>query len=158
MSKNWDAVKDMKEKEFLAEVGHMPDTEERKALQAKLKGVKKWPFSADKGASDAIKKLYEAAAKAKAEDGPQKISVALKSYTKPKFAHNATNAGTLPKWTFSYVDSATKKSGEVEISMTKTMTKDENTAKKMMADAAIAEIKKHYPKADVAMTSASLDK
>lgn len=103
------------------------------------------------------KSLAEIAQKAK-EAEPAKIDVALLKYTKPKFAHNATNAGTLPKWTFQYIDTVSKKKGEVEITMSKAMTKDEPTAKKMMSDAAVAEVKKHYPKAEVKVNNASLEK
>ena len=78
-----------------------------------------------------------------------KLEVKLKSTTKPKFMHNAGKAGTLPKWTFEFQDTETKKKGEVTITMTKNMTKDEPTAKKAMADAAVKEVKKNYPKAEV---------
>jgi hypothetical protein len=88
---------------------------------------------------------------------PANIDVALLKYTSPKFAHNAGNAGTLPKWTFQYMDTATKKTGQVEIVMEKSMTKDEPTAK-MMSDAAVAEVKKHYPGANVKINNASLEK
>ena len=96
-------------------------------------------------------------AKKAAAAGPEEIDVALLKYTKPKFMHNATSAGTLPVWTFKYIDTATKKSGEVDITMTTAMTKDEATAKKMMSDAAIAEVKKHYPKAHVKINNQSLN-
>ena len=38
------------------------------------------------------------------------------------------------------------------------MTKDEPTAKKRMSDAAVAEVKKHYPKATVKINNGSLEK
>lgn len=155
MAKTWDQVKHKKE-DIVKELNALPDCTEKKAATTKMSGIKNWP--PDKAGSDAMKKLYDAAVKAAASAGPQEIDVALKSYTKPKFAHNATNAGTLPKWTFQYIEKATKKTGEVEITMTKAMTKDEATAKKQMSDAAVAEVKKHYPKATVKINNQSLEK
>jgi hypothetical protein len=79
-----------------------------------------------------------------------KITVKLKKTTSPKFAHNAAKAGKMPVWTFEFKDdSKPPRTGEVDITMSKSMTKDENTAKKMMADAAKKEIEKNYPDADV---------
>jgi hypothetical protein len=88
---------------------------------------------------------------------PEVIDVALLKYTRPKFMHNATAAGTLPVWTFQFTDTATKKTGQVDIEMKSSMTKDEATAKKMMSDAAIVEVKKHYPKATVKINNSSLE-
>ena len=85
-----------------------------------------------------------------------KIQIKLKSTTKPKFMHNAGKAGTLPKWTFEFEDLETHKKGSVTIDMTRNMTKDEPTAKKMMAAAAVAEVKKHYPKAEVSVVTSTL--
>jgi len=153
MAKKWDEVKH-KQEEVSKELKTFADTDERKAALTKLGSIKKWP--PDTGTADAMKKLYEAAAKAVKEEA-QNIDVALKSYTKPKFAHNASKAGTLPKWTFQYKDTATNKTGEVEITMTTAMTKDEPTAKKLMSNAAVAEVKKHYPKATVKINNSSLD-
>lgn len=155
MAKKWDDVKH-KSEDVMKELKTFPDTPARKTAMTKLTAIKKWP--PDAGTETAMKKVYEEASKATAQAEPQNIDVALKSYTKPKFAHNATNAGTLPKWTFQYVDTATKKTGEVEITMTTTMTKDEPTAKRLMSDAAVAEVKKHYPGATVKINNTSLDK
>jgi len=155
MAKKWDDVKH-KQTDVANELKTFADTPERKAAATKLSSIKKWP--ADTATEAAMKKLYEAAAKVATASAAQTIDVALKSYTKPKFAHNATNAGTLPKWTFQYVDTATKKTGEVVIEMSKSMTKDEPTAKKLMSDAAVAEVKKHYPKATVKINNSSLEK
>lgn len=81
---------------------------------------------------------------------PEEVAISLKSTTKPKFMHNATAAGKLPVWTFAAVDAKTKKPlGTIQVNMTTQMTKDENTAKKMMADSALAEAKKEWPKAKV---------
>jgi len=86
-----------------------------------------------------------------------KIVVKLKKTTKPKFMHNAEKAGKLPVWTFEFTDdSKPKKTGEVDITMTKAMTKDEKTAKKLMAEAAKARIEKEYPDADVTVVSNSM--
>lgn len=79
----------------------------------------------------------------------QTIEVKLAKTTKPKFMHNAEKAGKLPVWTYSFTDKDTKKTGSVDINMTKNMTKDENTASKMMNEAAIAVVKKNYPGATV---------
>jgi hypothetical protein len=155
MAKKWDDVKH-KQEDVMKELKTFPDTTARKTALTKLGSIKKWP--PDSGTETAMKKLYEEAGKAPATSEPETIDVALKSYTKPKFAHNATNAGTLPKWTFQYIDTATKKTGEVEITMTTAMTKDEGTAKKLMSDAAVAEVKKHYPKATVKINNSSLEK
>lgn len=155
MAKKWDDVKH-KQDDVAKELKTLPDTPARKAALTKLGSIKKWP--PDSGTETAMKKLYEEAAKASATPAPQNIDVALKSYTRPKFAHNATNAGTLPKWTFQYVDTASKKTGEVEITMTTAMTKDEPTAKKLMSDAAVAAVKKHYPGATVKINNSSLEK
>ena len=46
--------------------------------------------------------------------------------------------------------------GEVVIDMTRNMTKDESTAKKMMADAAVAQVKKNYSKHTVKMITSTL--
>lgn len=84
---------------------------------------------------------------------PDEIAVSLKNTTKPKFMHNATSAGKLPVWTFAAVDAKTKKPlGLIQVNMTTQMTKDENTAKKMMADTAVAQVKKEYPKAKVKLS------
>jgi hypothetical protein len=42
--------------------------------------------------------------------------------------------------------------------MTTAMTKDEPTAKKLMSDAAVAAVKKHYPGATVKINNSSLEK
>lgn len=155
MAKKWDEVKH-KQDDVAKELKTLPDNAARKAALTKLGSIKKWP--PDSGTETAMKKLYEEAVKSGATAGPQNIDVALKSYTKPKFAHNAAKAGTLPKWTFQYVDTGTKKTGEVEITMTTAMTKDEPTAKKLMSEAAVAEVKKNYPKATVKINNSSLEK
>jgi hypothetical protein len=86
-----------------------------------------------------------------------KITVKLKKTTKPKFMHNAEKAGKLPVWTFEFTDdSKPKKTGEVDITMTKAMTKSEKDAKKLMAEAAKARIEKEYPDADVTVVSNSM--
>lgn len=154
MAKAWKEVKDSKE-EIIKALKGFEDSGDKTTALTKTNATKKWP--PDSGTLSAIQKAYEAAAKAKAEDAPQEIGVALKSYTKPKFAHNATKAGTLPVWTFQYTDKATKKSGTVDITMTTSMTKDEPTAKKLMSEAAVAEVKKHYPKATVKVDNTSLN-
>ena len=150
-------VDDVKHKQadVASELKTFADTPARKAAATKLASLKKWPL--DAGTAAVMKKLYDEAAKAAAPEA-QAIDVALKSYTRPKFAHNAGNAGTLPVWTFQFVDTATKKTGEVAITMTKSMTKDEPTAKKQMSDAAVAEVKKRYPKATVKVNNSSLEK
>jgi hypothetical protein len=155
MAKKWDDVKH-KQADVANELKTFADTPARKAAVTKLASIKKWP--ADSGSEAAMKKLYDDAAKVAAAPQAQAIDVALKSYTRPKFAHNASNAGTLPVWTFQFVDTATRKTGEVAITMTKSMTKDEPTAKKQMSDAAVAEVKKRYPKATVKINNGSLDK
>lgn len=154
MAKKWDDVKHKKE-DVAKELASCPETDERKAASTKLNSIKNWP--PDPGTATAMKSLYEKAAAAHAEPTEQNIDVALKSYTKPKFAHNATNAGTLPKWTFQYTDTSTKKVGTVEITMTTAMTKDEPTAKKLMSEAAIARIQKEYPKAHIKINNTSLN-
>jgi hypothetical protein len=154
MAKGWNDVKHKKE-DVIKELKAMPDSTAKTQATSKVTAIKNWP--PDSGTEAAVKKLYDEAAKATANAGPQTIDVALKSYTKPKFAHNATNAGTLPKWTFQYVDTDTKKKGEVEITMTTAMTKDEPTAKKLMSEAAVAEVKKHYPGATVKVNNTSLN-
>ena len=155
MAKAWNEVKHKKD-DVIAQLKTLPDTPTRKKALDKVTAIKNWP--PDSGTEAAVKTLYEEASKATAQAAPQNIDVALKSYTKPKFAHNATNAGTLPKWTFQYIDTATHKTGEVEITMTTSMTKDEPTAKKLMSEAAIAEVKKHYPSATVKINNQSLEK
>ena len=154
MAKKWDDVKDSKE-DIIKALKDFAESDDKKTALTKLNSAKKWP--PDTGTLAAIKKAYDAAAKAKDEDEPQELAVALKSYTKPKFAHNASKAGTLPVWTFQYTDKATKKTGTVDITMTTTMTKDEPTAKKLMSEAAVAEVKKHYPKATVKVDNTSLN-
>jgi hypothetical protein len=87
-----------------------------------------------------------------AEYVPDSVAVKLKGFTRPKFMHNASKTDKLPVWTFSAIDAKTKKPlGEVKIEMTAQMTKDEPTAKKMMADAAVAAMKKQFPTAQVKM-------
>jgi hypothetical protein len=157
-SSDGEEVGDVKHKQadVANELKTFADTPARKAAVSKLASIKKWP--ADSGTEAAMKKLYDDAAKVAAAPEAQAIDVALKSYTRPKFAHNAGHGGTLPVWTFQFVDTATKKSGEVAMTMTKSMTKDEPTAKKQMSDAAVAEVKKRYPTATVKINNGSLDK
>ena len=88
--------------------------------------------------------LYNAAVDAvsKAPLPTGKYSVALKTYTSPKFMHNATSAGTLPVWTYEYWDTGlpvTKKT--FTISMTRNMDGDENKQAEAMSDAAVAKVK-----------------
>jgi hypothetical protein len=89
-------------------------------------------------------KLYRAALTAvKAAPLPTgKYQVAMTKQSKPKFMHNATQAGTLPVWTFAYWDEGqptVKKS--FQISMTRNMYGDENKQAEKMSDAAIAKVK-----------------
>ena len=82
----------------------------------------------------------EAVSKAPLPTG--KYEVALKTYTTPKFMHNATQAGTLPTWTFEYWDEGvpvTKK--QIKITMTRNMYGDENKQAEQMSDAAVAQVK-----------------
>jgi hypothetical protein len=151
MAKKWVDVKNKKE-DVLAELKTCAESTSKTAALAKVNAVKKW--RPDSGTLAAIQKSYDEATKVVAKAAPQNIDVALKSYTRPKFAHNATNAGTLPVWTFQYTDTAPKKTGTVDITMSRSMTKDEPTAKKMMADAAA--VKKNYP-ATVKINNSTLD-
>lgn len=157
MPKKWSEVKDKKES-VLAELKECADSTHKTSALSKVNAAKKWP--PDSGTLSAIQKLYEDAAKVEVEDddAEQNIDVALKSTSKPKFMHNATSAGTIPVWTFQFTDRATKKTGEVEITMNRSMGKDEPTAKRAMADAAIKEIKKRYPNATVKVNNTSLDR
>lgn len=154
MARKWDDVKHQ-QADVANELKTFAETPARQAAATKLASLRKWPL--DAGTAAAMKKLYDEAAKATAPQA-QSIDVALKSYTRPKFAHNAGHAGTLPVWTFQFVDTVTKKTGEVAITMTRTMTKDEPTAKKQMSDAAVAAVQKRYPKATVKINNSSLEK
>ena len=162
MSKTWDQIKNKREdvvnalKTLKTEAsGDSTATTAVTNAEKKLSGIKTWP--PDPGTATALKGLYDAAAAAvkKIVDAP-KIEVSLTKTTSPKFMHNATKAGILPVWTFGFKDSVSGKAGSVDIHMTSAMTKDEPTAKKMMSDAAIAEVKKQYPKATVSVKSSTL--
>ncbi len=90
-------------------------------------------------------KLYRAALAAvkRAPLPTGKYKVALTNYTRPKFMHNATQAGTLPTWTFEFCDEGQphiRKS--FTITMTNNMYGDENHQAEQMSDAAVATIKR----------------
>ena len=158
MAKTWDEVKHKKEDLVAAlktlKAGCSGDSTCTAAVtkaEGKLGQIKTWP--PDPGTADAMKGLYNAAAEAvKKVATVPKISVSLTKTTSPKFMHNAGKVGTLPVWTFGFKDSVSGKSGSVDIHMTTAMTKDEPTAKKMMSDAAVAEVKKKYPDATITIT------
>ena len=82
-------------------------------------------------------KLYRAAL------ATGKYKVAMTDYTRPKFMHNATQAGTLHTWTFEFCDEGppnVRKS--FKITMTNNMYGDENHQAQQMSDAAVATIKR----------------
>ncbi|CAG0976763.1 hypothetical protein PHYC_01544 [Phycisphaerales bacterium] len=71
--------------------------------------------------------------------------VKLVKTSSPKFMHNATSAGKLPTWSYTYYDEEepTKK-GSFDINMTRNMAGDENKQSKQMNDAAIALVKSKH--------------
>ncbi len=79
--------------------------------------------------------------------------VKMVKQSKPKFMHNAKQAGTLPTWTYSFWNVADPSNkGLVEINMTRNMYGNENVQAKQMSAAAIAEVKSHYSNTDVKVT------
>jgi hypothetical protein len=70
-------------------------------------------------------------------------NVALKTYTSPKFMHNATQAGTLPEWTFEFWDTGVAiPKRTFKISMTNNMyNANENKQAERMSDAAVDKVK-----------------
>jgi hypothetical protein len=168
MSKSWSEIKAKKEL-VVAEVKSLKEHAGSdstalaavSALSKKLEQVKNWP--PDSGTEKALITLHTTAVTAvKHVTEAPKITVSLTKTSKPKFMHNAsasggTSAGTkFPVWSFSFKDTVSGKTGEVDITMTSAMTKDENTAKKLMAEAAIAAVQKVYPKGSVTMVSSTM--
>lgn len=71
-----------------------------------------------------------------------KYQVALKTYTMPKFMHNATQSGTLPIWTYEYWDEGLRNTKrQFKITMTRNMFGDENKQAEQMSDAAVDQVK-----------------
>lgn len=107
----------------------------------------------DKIAPTVVSLFNATVAAIKKSELPQgKYQVRLKSYTKPKFMHNATKAGKLPVWTFEYFDVGQPKvTATFDIEMTRKMDGDENTQAAKMADAAITKVKQETKATSVKM-------
>ncbi len=86
--------------------------------------------------------------KLKDEDEPE-MRVKLTGHTKPKFAHNASQAGKEPVWSYEFwKTSAPDNKGEFDITMelSKMKNANENKQSELMNDAAIAFVEGQYPK------------
>ena len=83
----------------------------------------------------------DAVSRAKLPTG--EYNVALKTYTMPKFMHNATQSGTLPEWTFEFWDTGVPiPKRTFKITMTNNMyNANENKQAERMSDAAVEKVK-----------------